>query len=69
MTYEQALAHFKTGRAIADALKLSAGRISQCKTAGGFSYQQQCVLEKCSAGELLASHDDVPSTHRKGDAA
>ncbi len=69
MTYEQALTHFGTGRAIADALGLSAGRISQCKTAGGFSYQQQCVLEKCSAGQLLASHDDVPDHHRKGDAA
>ncbi|MED5607815.1 hypothetical protein VV867_08955 [Pseudomonas sp. JH-2] len=69
MTYEQALTHFKTGRAIADALGLSAGRISQCKAAGGFSYQQQCVLEKYSAGKLLASHDDVPGTQRKGDAA
>ncbi|MDH1009979.1 hypothetical protein N5J43_08335 [Pseudomonas nicosulfuronedens] len=69
MTYEQALVHFGTGRAIADALGLSAGRISQCKAAGGFSYQQQCVLEKSSSGELLASHNDVPSGNAKGAAA
>lgn len=60
MTYEQALAHFKTGRAIAEALTLSPGRVSQCKAAGGFSYQQQCVLEKASEGALMARQEDVP---------
>lgn len=60
MTYDQALAHFKTGRAIAEALGVTPGRISQCKTAGGFSYQQQCVLEKASEGSLTARHEDVP---------
>lgn len=61
MTYEQALSHFKTGRAIADELGITPGRVSQCKTAGGFSYQQQCVLEKASGGALLARHEDVPA--------
>lgn len=61
MTYEQALAHFKTGQAIADALSLSPGRVSQCKAKGGFSFQQQCVLEKVSAGAVQASKDDEPT--------
>lgn len=60
MTYDQALAHFKTGRAIAETLGVTPGRISQCKAAGGFSYQQQCVLEKASNGVLIARHEDVP---------
>lgn len=60
MTYIEALAHFKTGRAIAKALGLSPGRVSQCKSAGGFSYQQQCVLEKESGGRLQASQSDEP---------
>lgn len=61
MTYQQALAHFKTGRAIAAALGVSPGRISQRKTAGGFSYQQQCVLEKASGGSVLAHQEDEPA--------
>lgn len=61
MTYEEALAHFKTGRAIAKALTVSPGRISQCKAAGGFSYQQQCVLEKASGGSLQARQKDEPA--------
>lgn len=61
MTYEEALAHFKTGRAIAKALKVSPGRISQCKAAGGFSYQQQCVLEKVSGGAVQARQEDEPA--------
>jgi len=60
MTYDEALSHFKTGKAIADAIGVTPGRISQCKTAGGFSYQQQCVLEKASEGALTARHEDVP---------
>ena len=60
MTYEQALKHFKTGRAIADALNLTPGRISQCKSAGGFSFSQQCVLEKISEGALVARVEDEP---------
>lgn len=60
MTYEQALAHFKTGRAIAEALGVSPGRVSQCKSAGGFSYQQQCVLEKASSSVLEARQEDEP---------
>ena len=35
MNYEQALTHFGTGRAIAKALGVSPGRISQCKSEGG----------------------------------
>lgn len=60
MTYEQALSHFKTGRAIAKALGVSPGRISQCKADGGFSYQHQCVLEKESSGALVARAEDEP---------
>ena len=61
MTYDEALAHFKTGRAIAEALGVSPGRVSQCKTAGGFSFQQQCVLEKSSGGVLSARPEDEPA--------
>lgn len=61
MTYDEALAHFKTGRAIAEALGVSPGRVSQCKTAGGFSFQQQCVLEKSSGGVLSARQEDEPA--------
>ncbi|HBO0031496.1 hypothetical protein [Pseudomonas aeruginosa] len=60
MTYEEALTHFKTGRAIALALGVSPGRISQCKSEGGFSYRHQCVLEKASAGVLQAREEDEP---------
>ncbi|OLU22973.1 hypothetical protein BVH03_22260 [Pseudomonas sp. PA15(2017)] len=61
MTYEEAVAHFKTGRALAAALGVSPGRVSQCKSAGGFSYQQQCVLEKASGGAIEARQDDEPA--------
>lgn len=61
MTYDEALAHFKTGRAIAEALGVSPGRVSQCKTAGGFSFQQQCVLEKASGGAVQALQDHEPA--------
>lgn len=60
MTYEEALTHFKTGRAIAQALGVSPGRISQLKSAGGFSFQQQCVLEKASEGAVQARQEDEP---------
>lgn len=60
MTYEQAITHFKTGRAIALTLGITPGRVSQCKAAGGFSYQQQCVLEKASRGAVKASLTDSP---------
>ncbi len=60
MNYEQALTHFGTGRAIAKALGVSPGRISQCKSEGGFSYQHQCVLEKASSGALQAREEDEP---------
>lgn len=61
MTYQEALAHFGTGRAIAEKLGLTPGRVSQCKTAGGFSYQQQCVLEKAAEGAITARQEDEPS--------
>ena len=61
MTYQEALEHFRSGRAIAAALSLTPGRVSQCKSAGGFSFQQQCVLEKASEGALSARQEDVPS--------
>lgn len=61
MTYDEAVAHFGSGRAIAKALGVSPGRISQLKTAGGFSYQQQCVLEKASGGAVVASQETEPA--------
>lgn len=61
MTYQEALNHFHSGKAIAAALGLTPGRVSQCKTAGGFSYQQQCVLEKASGGAVTARHEDAPA--------
>lgn len=60
MTYEEAKRYFGSNKAIAEALGVSKGRISQCKAAGGFSYQLQCVLEKASTGALLADRNDVP---------
>lgn len=62
MTYEQALAHYKTATAIAKALRLSCGRVTQFKDAGGFSYPTQCVLEKHSKRKLTARYEDVPAT-------
>lgn len=60
MTFDEALNHFRTGRAIGDALGVSSSRVSQCRSAGGFSYPMQCVLEKESAGAIVARRDDVP---------
>lgn len=61
MTYQEALDHFGSGRAIATELGITPGRVSQCKAAGGFSYQQQCVLEKAASSSLMARQEDVPS--------
>lgn len=61
MTYQEAHDHFGSGRAIATALSLTPGRVSQCKAMGGFSYQQQCVLEKAAGGALAARQEDVPA--------
>jgi len=61
MTYDEALKHFGTGRAIGDALGVSSSRVSQCRTTGGFSYPMQCVLEKESRGVLIAKRDDDPA--------
>lgn len=58
MTFDQALAYFKTGRAIAEALGVSPGRISQCKARGWLSFPHQCVLEKVSGGHLSALEED-----------
>lgn len=69
MTYEEALNHFGTGRAIGDALGVTGSRVSQCRAAGGFSYPMQCVLEKESAGALIASRDDDPFHATKSSAA
>ncbi|WP_080637255.1 hypothetical protein [Pseudomonas putida] len=60
MTFDEALSHFRTGRAIGDALGVSSSRVSQCRSAGGFSYPMQCVLEKESGGALMARRQDVP---------
>ncbi len=64
MTYEEAQRHFGSNKAIADALGVSKGRVSQCKAAGGFSYPMQCVLEKASSGKLSADRKDDPSAGR-----
>lgn len=61
MTYDEALKHFGTGRAIGDALGVSGSRVSQCRTTGGFSYPMQCVLEKESGGVLVANRADDPA--------
>jgi len=63
MNFEQALMYFGTARSIAQALRVSPGRVSQCKAAGGFSYPMQCVLEKASGGALQAFEFDAPSTN------
>lgn len=69
MTYEQALNHFGTGRAIGDALGVTGSRVSQCRAAGGFSYPMQCVLEKESGGAVVASRDHDPFRSAKASAA
>ena len=69
MTYDQALKHFGSGRSIGDALGVSGSRVSQCRSAGGFSYPMQCVLEKESGGKLSASRSDDPSHESKKSAA
>ena len=69
MTYDQALKFFGSGRSIGEALGVSGGRVSQCRSAGGFSYPMQCVLEKESRGELTASRSDDPSHEAKKTAA
>ncbi|PZW76627.1 hypothetical protein DFS21_11079 [Pseudomonas sp. 2848] len=61
MTFDEALKHFGSGKAIGDALGVSTSRVSQCRSSGGFSYPMQCVLEKESGGRLVASRQDVPS--------
>ena len=68
MTYDEALKHFGTGRAIGDALGVSGSRVSQCRTTGGFSYPMQCVLEKESGGALVANRADDPSQALKKSA-
>ena len=60
MSFDQALKVYKTQKAIADALRLSNARVSQCKSEGGFSYPLQCVLEKDSGGVLVARRTDEP---------
>ncbi len=65
MTFDEALKHFRTGRAIGDALRVSGSRVSQCRAAGGFSYPMQCVLEKESDGALVAKRDDDPAQAMK----
>lgn len=69
MTYDEALKHFGTGRAIGDALGVTSSRVSQCRAAGGFSYPMQCVLEKESSGELQARREDDPAHSVKKSAA
>ncbi|CRN02144.1 hypothetical protein [Pseudomonas sp. 34 E 7] len=69
MTYDEALKYFGTGRAIGDALRVTGSRVSQCRTAGGFSYPMQCVLEKESAGQLVARREDDPAQPMNDSAA
>lgn len=69
MTYDQALQFFGTPGAIGEALRVTRSRVSQCRSAGGFSYPMQCVLEKESAGKLTASRHDDPASSSKQTAA
>ncbi|QVI69156.1 hypothetical protein [Pseudomonas syringae] len=69
MTYDEALKYFGTGRAIGDALAVTSSRVSQCRTAGGFSYPMQCVLEKESSGALVARREDDPASASRKTAA
>lgn len=68
MTFDEALEFFGSGRAIGDALGVSGSRVSQCRASGGFSYPMQCVLEKESAGRLVAKRNDDPA-HGPGKTA
>lgn len=68
MTYDEALKHYRTGRAIGEALRVTGSRVSQCRTAGGFSYPMQCVLEKESGGALIAKLEDEPAQSVKQSA-
>lgn len=69
MTYDDALKHFGSGKAIGDALGVTGSRVSQCRAAGGFSYPMQCVLEKESGGALKAVRSDDPTQTQKNTAA
>jgi hypothetical protein len=69
MTYEEAVKFFGSGRSVGDALGVSGSRVSQCRSAGGFSYPMQCVLEKESGGKLAARRQDDPAQHHKQSAA
>ncbi|WP_027855569.1 hypothetical protein [Marinobacterium litorale] len=61
MTFEDAIVYYKTSRAIAEALEMSDARVSQMKSAGGFSYPIQCVLEIHSGRKLKARREDEPT--------
>lgn len=69
MTYEEAVKFFGSGRSVGDALGVSGSRVSQCRSAGGFSYPMQCVLEKESGGKLAARRQDDPAQNHKQSAA
>ncbi len=69
MTYDQALRFFGSPGAIGTALGVTRSRVSQCRSAGGFSYPMQCVLEKESRGELCATREDDPASAPKDSAA
>jgi hypothetical protein len=69
MTYEEAVKFFGSGRSVGDALGVSGSRVSQCRSAGGFSYPMQCVLEKESGGKLAARRQDDPAQPHKQSAA
>lgn len=62
MTFEDAIKYYGSSRAISRALQMTDGRISQMKSAGGFSYPVQCVLEKDSGGALIARREDEPKS-------
>lgn len=69
MTFEEVLTHYGSAKAIGDALGLTRSRVSQCRAAGGFSYPLQCVLEKESAGAIVARREDDPAHSVKTSAA
>ncbi len=69
MNYDQALTFFGSPGAIGAALGVTRSRVSQCRSAGGFSYPMQCVLEKESGGKLSATREDDPANATKDSAA
>lgn len=61
MTFDDALAYYKSGKAIAKALSLSPARVTYIKQSGFIPYRDQCVLEIDSKRKLRARKEDDTS--------